>query len=278
MKNTTARALSVKTGMASLIFGAVLSSAPLMAQAPPAALQAAVTGAQRPAADKARDQYRHPAETLAFLGVKPDATVVEIFPGGGYWTEILAPYLREHGHYIAAVGGHSDGLKAFTDKYTAKPDVYGKITVVALDPPSALTLAPAGSADFVLTFRNFHNWMKAGTTDAVFGAFAAALKPGGFLGVEEHRASTTKPQDPKAESGYVREDFVIALAKKAGFSLVGQSEVNANPKDTKDYAKGVWTLPPTLRLGEQDKAKYVAIGESDRMLLLFRKDLAAAKP
>jgi predicted methyltransferase len=203
--------------------------------------------------------------------VRPDATVVEVTPGAGYWTEILAPLLREKGRYLPAVGTYNDGVKRFEAKYGAKPELYGKLAVSVMDPPKALELAPAGSADFVLTFRNVHNWMKAGTADAVFAAFAKALKPGGVLGVEEHRADSSKPQDPKAESGYVREDYVIALAEKAGFALVDKSDINANPKDTKDYPGGVWTLPPTLRLGDVDKAKYTAIGESDRMLLKFRR-------
>jgi len=234
-------------------------------------LQAIAAGAHRSAANKVRDKYRHPVATLAFFGVRPDATVVEIWPAGGYWTEILAPYLRDHGHYIAAVGGHDAGVKKFTAAFGSKPELYGKITVTGLDAKHIQAIAPDGTADFVLTFRNVHNWMKAGHADDMFAAFYKVLKKGGTLGLVEHRAEPTKPQDPQAASGYVREDYVIALAKKAGFTVIARADINANPKDTKDYAQGVWTLPPTLRRGAQDKDKYLAIGESDRMTLLFRK-------
>jgi predicted methyltransferase len=238
------------------------------------ALRAAVESPQRPEAMRSRDVYRHPKETLAFFGIEPTATVVEIWPGGGYWTDILASYLHDQGHYIVAVGGREEGFKKFKARLDGNQALYGMVTAVSLDPPKNVAIAPAGTVDAVLTFRNVHNWMKAGTEDAMFAAFFRALKPGGVLGLEEHRAPATKPQDPKAANGYVREDYVIALAKKAGFSVVAKADINANAKDTKDYADGVWTLPPTLKLGDKDRARYEAIGESDRMTLLFRKPAA----
>jgi predicted methyltransferase len=240
-------------------------------------LDTLVAGPQRSAANLARDPYRHPLEDLRFFGVKPGDTVVEILPGGGaYWTEILAPYLRDQGRYIAANPPKADtsseavtGNAAFAAKVAADPADLGKVETVDFAPPH--DLVPPGSADVVLTFRNVHNWMADGTTDTVFASFFRALKPGGTLGLEEHRGRPDQPQDPAAKSGYVRQDTVISLAEKAGFKLVASSEANANPKDTKDYPDGVWTLPPTFRLKDKDHDRYAAIGESDRMLLRFVK-------
>ncbi len=239
------------------------------------ALKKAVDSPSRRPEDAARDKYRHPIETLKFFGIKPDMTVVEIWPGGGWYTDILAPYLHDHGKLYAAIppGENAAGYKK---KLADDPARFGKVTVTQLDPPDKIEIAPAGSADIVVTFRNVHNWMRGGHAEQVFKAMYAALKPGGILGVEEHRGELSKPQDPKAASGYVREDYVIKLAEQAGFHLIGKSEINANPRDTKDYAKGVWTLPPTLRLGDTDKAKYLAIGESDRMTLKFVKPIVTA--
>jgi predicted methyltransferase len=241
-------------------------------------LRALVDGPQRSAANRARDPYRHPYETLAFLGMRADATVVEILPGGsGYWTEILAPYLRDHGRYIAAnaprdteSGEMQHENAAFLAKMQATPQIYDKVEVSEFK-ADRHAIAPAGSADFVLTFRNVHNWMAAGETDAAFATFFKALKPGGILGVEEHRGRADRPQDPLAKSGYVRQDVAIGFAEKAGFRLAGSSEINANPKDTKDYPAGVWTLPPSYRLKDKDRARYAEIGESDRFLLKFEK-------
>jgi predicted methyltransferase len=243
-----------------------------------AALQSVVAGKHRSEANKARDQYRHPIETLSFFGIRDDMTVVEIFPGGGWYTEILAPFLKEKGTYYAA-GLDPDSssefarrsAKAFKDKLDAQPAHYGKVKVTVLAPPDKTAIAPAGSADMVLTFRNIHNWMAAGSADQVFAAMYKALKPGGVLGVVEHRGNPEVAQDPKAGSGYVNQDHAIKLAEKAGFRLVASSEINANPKDTKDYAKGVWTLPPSFAMKDQDRAKYLAIGESDRFTLKFVK-------
>lgn len=235
-----------------------------------ASLRAAVDSTSRNPKDVARDKYRHPIRTLTFFGIKPDMTVVEIWPGGGWYTDILAPYLHDHGKlYEAIQSGENEAV--YKKKLAGDAARFGKVTVTELNPPNKMEIAPPGSADMVLTFRNVHNWMRRGYAEQVFKAMYAALKPGGILGVVEHRADPKKPQDPKAASGYVREDYVINLAEHAGFKLAGRSRINSNPNDTKDYPKGVWTLPPTLRMGDTDKAKYLAIGESDRMTLKFVK-------
>ena len=256
--------------------GAALAALPAFAQA--GGLAELVAHASRSAGNRARDPYRHPLETLTFLGVEPNSAVVEILPGGaGYWTEILAPYLKDHGRYIAAnapkdteSGEMQRENAAFLAKVAADADTYGKVEVTEFK-ADRYAIAPAGSADFVLTFRNIHNWMASGEVEKSFAAFHKALKPGGALGVEEHRGRADQPQDPLAKSGYVRQDVAIAMAEKAGFRLVASSEINANPRDTKDYPAGVWTLPPTYRLKDQDRATYAAIGESDRFLLKFVK-------
>lgn len=259
----------------STIVGMAASLAP-PGLAADADLAQAIAGTWRKPAFVARDAVRHPAEELAFFGLKPDMTVVEVWPGGGYWTEILAPYLHDHGTLYAAGfaagpgGEESKGRLALKAKIEANPALYGAVKLTALG-KDHYDIAPAGSADLVLTFRNVHNWMADGWADGAFTAFYTALKPGGILGVEEHRGAADKPQDPKAESGYVRQDYTIALAKKAGFELVGSSEIDANPRDTKDYPDGVWTLPPDLSLGDKDRAKYVAIGEADNFVLKLRK-------
>jgi predicted methyltransferase len=235
-----------------------------------------IAGDHRSAENKARDQYRHPYETLTFFGIRPDLTVVEIYPGRGWYTEILAPYLKGSGTFYAAEhpGDPSyeavqRSLAAFDEKVKAAPELYGEVKRTKLTEDG--DIAPPGSADLVVTFRNVHSWMGAGTEDEAFAAMFKALKPGGVLGVVQHRGNPDVKQDPKAGSGYVNEDYVIELAKKAGFELAEKSEINANPKDTKDYPKGVWTLPPSLRLGDEDREKYLDIGESDRMTLKFVK-------
>lgn len=220
----------------------------------------------------ARDPVRHPAEELAFFGLRPDASVVEILPGGGYWTEILAPYLADRGSLAVALEPGDDGksqVERFRAKFAGKPG-FGGLRITELDAAHS-ELAPAGTVDLVLTFRNVHNWMADGYVDQAFAAFFTALKPGGILGVEEHRGLASVPQDPKAQNGYVRQDYVVALAEKAGFKLVDSSEIGANPRDTKDYPSGVWTLPPRFALNDVDRARYAAIGEADNMTLKFRK-------
>jgi len=273
MSNRLIRALAGAT------VAAAMFAAPATAKtdaATEAALKQAIAGAHRAEANKARDKYRHPLETLTFIGLNKNMKVLEVWPGGGYWTEILAPVLKEN--YIAAHfdPARSEGAKKQVDTFKAmlakNEALFGKPTVAVLMPQTnQMTPVPPGSVDMVLTFRNIHNWMAQGQEDAMFKAFYDALKPGGYLGVEEHRAKTDQPQDPKAVSGYVREDYAQALAEKAGFKLVAKSEINANPKDTKDYPKGVWTLPPTFREGDVDRAKYEAIGESDRFTHLYQK-------
>jgi len=226
----------------------------------------------------ARDPARHPVDELTFFGLKPDMTVVEIWPSGGYWTEILAPYLRDHGTYYAAIlpralsARTAKAADVFQAKLDANTAIYGNVRVSEFGKTMS-NIAPAGSADMVVTFRNFHNWMDDGSVDLALATFYKALKPGGILGIEDHRGAMDKPQDPKADSGYVRQDYAIELVKKAGFEFVGSSEVDANPRDTKDYADGVWTLPPDLTLGDKDRAKYIAIGEADNFVLKFRKPL-----
>jgi predicted methyltransferase len=267
------RLVALVVFVAGLAAGADAQSGPDVAR-----LRALVDSPQRDAKNTARDKYRHPFELLDFFGIPDNAAVVEIDPGGaGYWTEILAPYLKDHGRYIAANGPKDSpseevqrGNAAFAAKVGGDPTNYAKVETVEFD-PGGKGLTASGDADFVLTFRNIHNWMKDGTAEAAFAAFYKALKPGGVLGVEEHRARDDQPQDPQAKSGYVRQDYAIQLAEAAGFKFVGASEVNANPKDTKDYPEGVWTLPPTFRLKDKDRDKYAAIGESDRFVLKFFK-------
>ena len=251
-----------------LLAGLMAVSLPgTVALAKDTALAKAVQAEHRSDNFVARDKYRHPQEVLEFIGVKPNQTVVEIYPGGGYWTEILAPYLHDKGTYYTAVS--PSGAAKWKEKLATNPQLYGKVQVTELS--STGEMAPAGTADVILTARNVHNWMRQGAAEQVFANMYKALKPGGVLGVEEHRGPNDKPQDPKAENGYVREDYTIQLAEKAGFKLAARSELLANPKDTKDYPKGVWTLPPTYSLGDQDRAKYEAIGEADNFLLKFVK-------
>lgn len=244
------------------------------------ALRAVIAAPTRTEANRARDGYRHPYETLGFFGVTPTQTVVEVWPGLGWYTEILAPYLREQGRYVAA-GFVVDTPNAskyfqkltvkFTEKLAAEPALYDRVERAPLGMPDRYQPVAAGTADRVLTFRNVHNWLGSGNEREMFQAFFTALKSGGVLGVVEHRAAPGTSLEAMKKTGYVSEDLVIALATGAGFRLDARSEINANPRDSKDYAEGVWTLPPTLALGEQDKARYLAIGESDRMTLRFVK-------
>ncbi|HVJ37111.1 MAG TPA: methyltransferase [Stenotrophomonas sp.] len=279
-KLMTVCALALATTLAMPSAQAIKPADSATLPAPDAALQAAINGSWRDPGNVKRDVYRHPGQTLAFFGIGPEQTVIEITPGGGWYAEILAPYLRDKGHYIAAVvdpakvaaGGGRDYQQRQRDqlqkKFSAGTAQYAKATLVGYD-PAAPVLGPANSADLVLTFRNVHNWRSAGQAEGMFKAFNAVLKPGGVLGVVEHRAKADVPADD--ESGYVGEQQVIAMAEAAGFKLAGKSQLNANPRDTKDYPGGVWTLPPSNKHDKADDAKYQAIGESDRMTLKFVK-------
>ncbi len=226
-------------------------------------LEQSVNSEDRSPDNVARDIYRHPYETLSFFGIKPDMTVVELNPGGGWYTEILANYIHYPGTLITAQGSYY--FEGFEKKMNSNP-MYGRVEIVNLNS----NLAEPNSVDAVITFRNLHNWLGA-DMDSIFRSSFKALKPGGSFGVVEHRAKPGTDFETMKTSGYVTEDHAIEVALKHGFELVEKSEINANPKDTKDHAKGVWTLPPTYRLKDKDKEKYSAIGESDRMTLLFRK-------
>lgn len=241
-------------------------------------LSEVLEGAHRSEQAKARDVYRHPLATLHFFGLEPDMTVVEVTPGGGWYTDVLAPFLKDQGQLYLA-GGDPNSFIPFYRNMTAKlldrvqadPATYGTPSFTVMAYPKRMELAPEGSVDMVLTFRNVHSWMGDDFAPEALQAMYRALKPGGILGLVEHRGALDIVQDPKAGIGYVREDYVIQLATEAGFELVEISQINANPKDTKDYPEGVWTLPPTLQLKSRDREKYLAIGESDRMTLKFQK-------
>ena len=243
-------------------------------QAVPDALARAIASPTRTPANVARDRYRHPGETLAFFGVDPDDTVVEIWPGGGWYTEILAPYLAERGTYYAAVPA-GRGTERFATFVAANPALYGKVRVATFPMAPGGTPVPDGTADVVLTFRNVHNWMgsegAAPIAPEAFRQAYAMLKPGGTLGVVDHRLPETGDAARERSSGYLRVSTVRGLAEAAGFRFVAASEINANPKDTADWPDGVWTLPPTLAKKDVDREKYLAIGESDRMTLKFVK-------
>ncbi|HJR73753.1 MAG TPA: methyltransferase domain-containing protein [Luteimonas sp.] len=271
----SARSLLAATLLSVCAFSAVAADKPA-AKADPA-LSAAIAGDWRDPKNVARDVYRHPAQTLAFFGAKPNQTVIEITPGGGWYSEILAPYLQAKGQYVAALAKASDpnsyggrNNKALKDKFAADQMRYGKVKIVEFDAKAPSFGAP-GSADAVLTFRNVHNWVDAGNAENYFKAFYAVLKPGGTLGVADHRAKPGTDLQKMKDSGYLTEALVIKLATDAGFKLDAKSEVNANAKDTADHPKGVWTLPPTNQHDAADDAKYKAIGESDRMTLRFVK-------
>jgi predicted methyltransferase len=242
-----------------------------------ARLDTAIAGSHRPDADRVRDVHRHPRETLLFFGLRANQTVVEVLPIGGWYTRIIAPVVRDKGRYVAAmpgvVAGNANserGRKAYLDLLAATPALLDQVVVADFDTAKG-GMVPDGTADIVLTFRNIHNWMAAQQAEAAFRTMFRALKPGGTLGVVEHRGNEAIAQDPRARSGYVNQSYAIHLIESVGFKLIGTSEVNANPKDTKDYPGGVWTLPPVLAAGDTDRAKYLAIGESDRFTLKFVK-------
>jgi predicted methyltransferase len=248
-----------------------------------------MNGEHRSHSDIARNVYRHPAETLTFFGIEKGMTVMEIWPGGGWYADILAPLMNGRGQYIAASydvdvpdqPAYRYRLhKALVEKFAADPDLYGTPGIVAFSPPQSSSLGEADSVDMVLTFRNTHGWVNDGDAEAIYAEFARVLKPGGILGVVQHRADDGTDPKETAKAGYVSEEAVIAMAEAAGLELEARSEINANPSDTHDHENGVWTLPPSLRLCRdlEDEAekkaceeKYRAIGESDRMTLKFRK-------
>lgn len=247
------------------------------------ALDAALAGTHRSETNRARDRHRHPKETLTFFGLRPGMTVVEIWPGPGWYTEVLAPALGSGGRLYAAHYGSNPPfpyqqreLDGFMAKLRAAPEVYANVTITKLGFPDELEIAPAGSVDLVVTFRNVHNFVQPGygppnTPELAFAAMFAALKPGGVLGVVDHRWPDPATEDAQSRNGYISEERVIRFAEAAGFELAGRSDVNRNPLDTHDHPEGVWTLPPDFALGERDRAKYVAIGESDRFTLKFVK-------
>jgi len=250
---------------------------PSTRQATAQALDNILADPHRPEADRARDRYRHPKDTLLFFGIRPEMSVLEVWPEPGWYTDIIAPLVRDRGKYYGAVMEAdpssqyvSARLEAYRNKLASDSTLYGNASVVTFS-PNGSDVVPPGSVDMVVTFRNMHNWMARGTAPQVFATIFKALKPGGVLGVTDHRGNPAVPQDPKAKSGYVNEEYAIQLIEAQGFKLAGSSEVNANPKDTKNYEQGVWTLPPTYRLGDADREKYAAIGESDRFTLKFVK-------
>jgi predicted methyltransferase len=253
------------------------AAAPAKSDAFAQKLDGVLAGEWRSDKNRARDQYRHPKQTLEFFGVNDHQTLIEIYPGGGWYAEILAPLLKDHGHYFAAIlkpkqstGEAADDNRGIRGKFKSDPERFGGAQVVEFDSMHPVLGAP-GSADVVLTFRNVHNMTDEGSAQAMFKGFFDVLKPGGTLGVVDHRAAQGADPAKLKDTGYLPEAFVIKLATDAGFKLDAKSEINANPKDTKDYPKGVWTLPPTLELKDQDREKYLAIGESDRMTLKFVK-------
>ena len=278
-RQSTKALWSCATAFAILLAGAAVQPTTAQSTAVGAEqLQLMVDGPQRSADNRARDRYRQPGPVLAFFEVTQQSRVVEILPGSaGYWTEILAPLVKDGGQYTAAIPkpnpDRPELMKAIADikaKLAADPASFGRVATVDFSADGADIGAP-GSMDYVLTFRSLHNWMAAGRAEQVLATFHRVLQRGGILGIEEHRGRTDEPQDPAAKTGYVREDYALAMIEKAGFRFVAKSEVNANPNDTKDYAAGVWTLPPTYRLKDQDREKYTAIGESDRFLMKFVK-------
>ena len=243
-------------------------------------IRKAVGSPNRSISNVMRDAGRNPEQTLAFFAIEPQHSVVEIWPGAGWYTEILAPMLREEGRYIAAhfdpesqVGFFRNSRQAFEDKLADAPEVYDQVELSVLNYDPQTPIASPESVDRVLTFRNVHNWLADGRDEAalVFQKMHAALKPGGMLGLVEHRARIGTDLETMISTGYITEELVLVLAEEAGFELLARSPVNQNPRDTADHPEGVWTLPPTLRLGDENRAQYLAIGESNRMTLLFIK-------
>jgi predicted methyltransferase len=269
--------------LAALLGGSLTAQAATDDTINAAALKAAIDDSRRSAASKTRDAARHPHETLTFFGIQPGMTVVELAPGAGWYTEILAPYLRNQGRLIAAGNdpkSSSERSRAaaarFQQKLDANPAVFDKVQLGAFEPPANIHYAPKGSVDLVLTFRNIHNWVPAGEASlkTVFAGVYDSLKPGGVFGVVEHRLPANQVQDATASSGYLHQHYVIKLAEGAGFKLAATSEINANARDKANHKGGVWALPPSYTNQDVDRASYAAIGESDRMTLKFVKPLS----
>lgn len=268
----------------SLILGFLIGSTGALAGAEESFIdQQILQGPDRTTRFISRDVYRHPSATLAFFDVKSDMDVVEIWPGGGWYTEILAPHMAPGKLYAAHFPATSslkyfrDSRSFFEEKLKAYPDLFGGVKLAEFSPLENRLTVPDGSIDRVLTFRNVHNWLSSKSEAEAFSLFYRALKPGGILGVVEHRAKPGTDWNTMKTSGYMTEAYVIELAQRAGFLLDGRSDINANAADTTDYPKGVWTLPPTLRLKDKDRERYIAIGESDRMTLRFRKPPVTAE-
>ncbi len=243
-------------------------------------VEMAVDGQHRSDANKARDQYRHPVETLEFFGIEDGMRVMEIWPGGGWYTEVLAPAMRDHGTLVIATwdpqvegqaGYRYELPKKMASNFALHPEVYDQVEIEYFSPPESPSLGEAESLDAIVTFRNTHGWVNGALAQSIFNEFARVLKPGGILGVVQHRAKDGSDPLVSAQSGYVSEAAVKEIAATAGFELIASSEINANSKDSGDHPEGVWTLPPGYALGEVDKEKYTAIGESDRMTLRFKK-------
>ncbi len=264
--------------LCSLLLACTHTSTPEHTNESAASLRDVLAGEHRNDSARARDQYRHPEETLRFFELSPTDTVVELFPGGGWYTDIIAPFVAENGQYYGA--GYALDIpdqpeyrykltRGFSKKISDRA-LYGNAQMTSLAPPTHTEIAPPGSADLVVTFRNFHGWLRSDPAPYL-AAVVAALKPGGIFGVVQHRANPGASLESMQKSGYVAEQTVIDLAAAAGLQLLDRADINANPQDTKNHPMGVWTLPPSLRLGEQDREKYLAIGESDRMTLKFIK-------
>jgi predicted methyltransferase len=242
------------------------------------ALDATLAGSQRTTADRARDQYRHPKQTLLFFGIRPGMRVLQVWPESGWYTEIIAPLLQARGvGYTAGVIAPDPGsrflqarLASYRRLLASRPDLYGGVRVVTF-PLNGTDVLQPGSVDMVVSFGDLHEWMALGDAEQALATIYRVLAPGGVFGVVDNRGDPAVPQDPRAKSGYVRQDYAIRLIEAAGFRLVASSEVNANPKDTRNYPAGVWTLPPDYRLGNIDRARYESIGESDRFTLKFVK-------
>ncbi|MEE4174157.1 MAG: methyltransferase [Xanthomonadales bacterium] len=275
----------MKSGLNALIlglgFGAVLLSPPAQADASYIERVALSSVADhRSAGNRARNEYRHPAQTLGFFGFEAGDSVLEIWPGGGWYTEILAPAIRGQGTFTVAnwdpeVEGQPDYRyelpRRLQARFDANPDIYDEVRVVHFSPPESASLGEENSYDLVLTFRNTHGWVGDGIAESIYAEFARVLKPGGVLGVVQHRAAPGTDPLETAASGYVSEEAVKAIAAAVGLEFAGASEVNANPADDRQHPEGVWTLPPGLNVGDEDRDRYLAIGESDRMTLKFVK-------